>query len=163
MTRSFKPTPVPDETIKKILQNGIRAPSAGHLQPWEFIVIKDPKIKRELAEAALQQYFLAEAPVVIATCANTTRSAKRYGERGIRFYSMIDTAFASLIILMTATNLGLGACFVGAFRDEEVSRILRLPNDIKPVGLIGIGVPSEPAEKYERIPLGDVLHLERFQ
>lgn len=162
MTRAFKPTPVPEEKIEKILHHAVRAPSAGHLQPWEFILIRDRDIKMRLAEAALQQYFLAEAPVVIATCANTRRSASRYGERGVHFYSLIDTAFASLLIQLTAINEGLGCCFVGAFHDEEISRILGLPNWVRPVGLIGIGYPAERAERYPRIPIQKVLHHERW-
>ncbi len=90
MVRSFKPTPVPEETVQKILRNAVRAPSAGHLQPWDFVILKDPETKKRLTKAALNQSFIEEAPVVIVACANTRRSATRYGERGIRFYSLIS-------------------------------------------------------------------------
>ena|SRR3990170_1555384 len=162
MVRSFKPTPVPDEKVWKILRNAIRAPSAGHLQPWDFVIVKDRNTKTRLARAALNQTFIEEAPVVIVACANTHRSATRYGERGIRFYSLIDTAFASLIILLTAVNEGLGASFVGAFHDEEVSKILGLPDHIRPVGIINVGHPKEKPTRLNRIPLENLVHPEKW-
>src|SRR3990172_1664878 len=142
MIRAFRPDPVPDEMVDKLLRNAVRAPSAGHLQPWEFIVVRDAQTKRRLAEAALRQMFIAEAPVVIITCRNLERNAWRYGDRGRHFYSLSDASFASLMILLTARNAGLGACFVGAYRDEDVWRILELPEHVRSVGIIGIGWPA---------------------
>jgi nitroreductase len=162
MVRSFKPTPIPDEKIQKILRNAIRAPSAGHLQPWDFVIVKNADAKKRLARAALNQNFIEEAPVVIIACANTRRSATRYGERGIRFYSLIDTAFASLIILLTAVNEGIGASFVGAFHDEAVSKILGLPDHVRPVGIINLGYPREKPAKLNRIPLEELVHNEKW-
>ena len=81
MVRAFRPDPLPEELVQRLLRNAVRAPSAGNLQPWEFIVVRDGETKRRLAEAALGQMFLAEAPVVIATCRNLERNAKRYGDR----------------------------------------------------------------------------------
>ena len=162
MIRAFRPDPVPDELVRKLLRNAVRAPSAGNLQPWEFIVVRDEETKRRLAEAALRQMFLAEAPVVIATCRNLERNARRYGDRGRHFYSLIDASFATLMILLTARNEGLGACLVGAYQDEEVWRILGLPEHVRSVGLVGVGWPAEPATRAERIPLAEVVHRERF-
>lgn len=162
MIRSFRPDPVPEELVQKLLRNAIRAPSAGHLQPWEFIVVRDGRIKERLAEAALGQMFIAQAPVVIVTCRNLERNAWRYGDRGRHFYSLIDTAFASLIILLTARNEGLGACFVGAYRDTQVWKILGLPDHVRSVGIIPIGWPAEEPIRAERIPLPEVVHWERF-
>ncbi|MEM3105864.1 MAG: nitroreductase family protein, partial [Candidatus Nitrosocaldus sp.] len=162
MVRSFKSEKVEHEKLVKILTNAVRAPSAGHLQPWEFIVVKDDSMKQRLAEAALKQMFIVEAPVVIVTCVDTERSASRYGERGRRFYSIIDGAYASLLILLTARDLGLGACFVGAYDDEKIARILELPRHVKPIGIIPIGYPAEKPPRYERIPIEQLLHLNRY-
>ncbi|MEM0364394.1 MAG: nitroreductase family protein [Candidatus Nitrosocaldus sp.] len=162
MVRSFKSEKVEHEKLVKILSNAVRAPSAGHLQPWEFIVVKDDSMKQRLAEAALKQMFIAEAPVVIVTCVDTERSASRYGERGRRFYSIIDGAYASLLILLTARDLGLGACFVGAYDDEKIARILELPRHVKPIGIIPIGYPAEKPPRYERIPIEQLVHLNRY-
>ncbi len=162
MVRAFRPDPVPEELVEKLLRNAVRAPSAGNLQAWEFVVVEEPVAKRRLAEAALGQMFVAEAPVVIVTCRNLERNAGRYGDRGRHFYSLIDASFASLMILLSAHAEGLGACFVGAYRDDEVSRILGLPEHVRPVGIIPIGWPAEPVTVSERLPLAEVLHHERF-
>lgn len=162
MVRRFKDKPIEHEHLIKILSNAVRAPSAGHLQPWEFVIVTDNKIKQRLAEAAVKQMFIAEAPVVIVVCADTERSASRYGERGRRFYSIVDTAFASLLILLTARDLSLGACFVGAFDDNKVAEILALPKYVKPIGIIPLGYPAERPPKYKRIDINNLIHLNRY-
>jgi nitroreductase len=162
MVRAFRPDPVPDDLIDKMLRSAVRAPSAGNLQAWEFVVVREPETKRRLAEAAVRQMFVAEAPVVIVTCRNMERNAEKYGGRGRHFYNLIDASFASLMILLAAHNEGLGACFVGAYLDNEVSRILGLPDHIRPLGVIPIGWPAEAPTVTERMPLAEVVHSERF-
>jgi nitroreductase len=124
--------PIPEEIVDKLIANAHRAPSAGHTQVQEFIIVQDRLIKEKLGEAALNQEQVYDAPLLIVVCANTSRSIDRYGKRGREFYSIIDGAFASMLILLTAVNEGIGACFVGAFLDDKVSEILELPEYVKP-------------------------------
>ncbi len=158
MIRRYQKKAVEDEKIQRILNLAWKAPSAGFTQPVEFILVKDEKAKRALFEAALYQEQLLEAPIIIAVVSNTSRSTPRYGKRGREFYSVIDGAFASLIILFTCVKEGLGASFVGAFEDEKVSKVLKLPNYVRPIGLIAIGYPAEAAPKYKRISLEKLIH-----
>lgn len=160
--RAFRPDPVPDETIERLLSAAVRAPSAGNLQAWEFVVVRDPETKRRLAQAAFDQSFVAEAPLVIVTCRNLLRNAFRYGRRGRDFYSLVDASCASMLLLLAAHNEGLGACFVGAYRDAEVCRISRLPGHVRPVGIIPIGYPAEAPPALSRLPLAEVVHHEVF-
>jgi nitroreductase len=160
--RAFQPREVEEEKVKRILQSAILAPSAGNLQPWEFILVKDEKMKRKLADAALGQNFIQEAPVVIVVCANRERSGRIYGTRGSQLYSILDSAIAATYILLSVTNEGLGSCWVGAFRDDEVSRALGLPEDIRPIGIFPIGYPAEEPFKTSRFPLSRVLHKEKW-
>ncbi len=162
MVRAFKSKPVEEEKIQKILRNAHQAPSAGFLQPQEFVLVRDQKVKELLAHAALDQDFIAEAPIVIVTCADTKRSASRYGRRGIERYSIIDATHASLLILLTAVNEGLGACFVGAFHDDEVAKVLRLPQGVIPIGIIPLGYSNQGPEKYPRIPLEKIVHENKW-
>lgn len=162
MVRSFKDRQVADAQIVRLLKNAHRAPSAGFLQQQEFIVIKNKEIKVKLAEAAVGQSFIAQAPVVIVVCSNTDRVVKRYGDRGVNFYSVIDGAFASMLILLTVVNEGIAACFVGAFNDNEVSKILKLPKHVKPIGIIPVGYADEPPEKFARMSLEEIVHYERY-
>ena len=153
---------VPTEIINKLLKNAHRAPSAGHTQVQEFIVVIDPITKRKLCEASLAQRQVEDASVLVVVCSNTSRSVGRYGKRGKDFYSVIDGAFASMIILLSAVNEGIGASFVGAFKDDKVTKILGLPIHVKPIGIIALGYPAEKPEKFERIMLNKLVHYERY-
>lgn len=159
MIRKYEDRPVPEEEIRALLRYAVRAPSAGNLQPWEFILVRDPEVRAQLAKAAMNQNSVATAPIIIATCADIQRMGEKYGTRGA-FYSLVDTAFASLLILLGATERGLGACFVGAYNPEEVARIFGLPPHIRPVGLITLGYPAEKPRKptNKKIPLESLIH-----
>jgi nitroreductase len=150
------------DIINKLLKNAHSSPSAGHTQVQEFIVVKDPIIKRKLCQASLGQSQIEEASVLIVVCSNTSRSFNRYRKRGTEFYSVIDGAFASMIILLSAVNEGIGASFVGAFEDDKVSKILGLPVQVKPIGIIALGYPAEKPERFERIELSNLVHYERY-
>ncbi|MCX8171620.1 MAG: nitroreductase family protein [Candidatus Bathyarchaeota archaeon] len=160
--RAFTGEEVSDEDIEKILEAARWAPSAGNIQPWEFIVIRKPETKREVAKAALNQTFIEEAPVAIIVCADEVRSSRVYGSRGATLYCIQDTAAAIENMLLAACALGLGACWVGAFYEEEVRRILNIPRGLRPVAIVPIGHPAEkPRPPYKR-PLKEIVHYEKF-
>jgi len=163
MIRAYKSDPVPEEKIQRLLAYAMRAPSAGNLQPWEFIVVKTPETRAQLAKAAFDQTSIASAPVIIATCADVQRAGSQYGARG-SFYSLVDTAFASLLILLGAVEQGLGACFVGSYNPEEVTKLFALPEHVRPVGLIPIGYPAESPRKpgTPKLPLSKLVHAEKW-
>ena len=150
------------DLINKLLRNAHRSPSAGHTQVQEFIIVIDPVTKRKLRQASIDQRQVEDASVLIVVCSNTSRSVNRYRKRGTEFYSIIDGAFASMIILLSAVNEGIGASFVGAFEDNEVRKILRLPVQVKPIGIIALGYPAEKPERLERIELNNLVHYERY-
>jgi len=104
-------------------------------------------VRAELAQAAGGQSFVAEAPVVIVVCADPARSAQRYRERGRTLYTYQDTAAATQNLLLAATDLGLGACWVGAFDTEGVSRALALPDGLIPVAMVPVGFPLQPSQR----------------
>src|SRR5690606_32153050 len=114
MCRRYEARDVPSETVDRILDLALRFPSAGHTQPQEFIVVRDVEVRMRLARAAVNQLYAAEAPLMIVVVSDTRRSKARYRERGEQFYSIVDGAFASMLILLAAVNEGLGAAFVGA-------------------------------------------------
>ncbi len=153
---------IPNEIISKLIKNAHTAPSAGHTQVQEFIIVKDDLTKKKLRKAAVNQEYVERAPVLIVVCSNTSRSVGRYGNRGREFYSITDGAFASMLILLTVVNEGVGACFVGAFDDTKVSEILGLPKDVKPIGIICVGYPAERPGKFERINIKALVHYEKY-
>ena len=93
---------IPDEIVTKLIKNAHKAPSTGHTQVQEFIIVKHASTKKGLRKAAVDQEYVEKAPLLIVVCSNTSRSVGRYGSRGREFYSIIDGAFASMLILLSA-------------------------------------------------------------
>jgi nitroreductase len=160
--RAFKDKDVPEETVERLIEAAQWAPSAGNIQPWEFVIVRKPETKRLLAEAALQQFFIDEAPVVIVVCADENRSFEGYGARGKTLYCLQDTAAAIQNMLLSAYSLGLGACWIGAFKEEEAKEILRAPAGIRPVAIIPVGHPAESPSPTRRRPMRQIVHHESF-
>lgn len=160
--RAFKGDPLREGDLEKILGAAILAPSAGNTQPWYFIVTKKRAIKQALAEAALGQSFMSEAPIIITVCAAESGSALRYGVRGRELYCLQDTAAAVENILLSATALGYGTCWVGAFDEGAVKEALGVPVGIRPVALIPLGLPDEDPPRVKRKPLGEVVRYETY-
>jgi nitroreductase len=162
MVRAYRDMPLPDKIVDKLIANALRAPSAGHTQVQEFIIVRDPNTKRRLRHASVDQEQVENAPALIIVCANTSRSVQRYGQRGRNFYSIIDGAFSSMLILLTAISEDIGASFVGAFEDDKVSEILGLPDYVRPVGIIAIGFANEKRQKLKRIDGDQLVHSEKW-
>jgi nitroreductase len=160
--RRFKKEEVNDKLIGLMLYAATHAPSAGNTQEWEFIVVRDEKQKNKLAVAALHQNFIAEAPIVIVVCADLEKIGLKYGKRGEFLYFAQDTATAVQNILLSAHALGLGSCWVGAFDEEHVKEILKLPENLRPVAILPVGYPAEEPEMPERIPFENLTSLDFY-
>lgn len=146
--RKFKGTPLVPLLINRLVEAACRAPSAGNLQPWYFYAVTGEQQKRALAAAAFGQGFIAEAPVCIVVCIEPERSARIYGRRGRSLYCIQDTAAATQNLLLAAEAYGLGACWVGAFDEERVAVLLRIPADKKPVALVPVGYPARETKTF---------------
>ncbi|MBN1244285.1 nitroreductase family protein [Candidatus Bathyarchaeota archaeon] len=160
--RAFKPQDVPEETVEKLIDAARHAPSAGNIQPWEFVIARNLETKQKLARAAFNQEFVEEAPVVIVVCADKNRSSMRYGIRGETLYCIQDTAAAIQNILLTAHSLGLGTCWVGAFNEDEAKKALKTPVGIRPVAMIPVGYPDKTPSQRGRRPLNQIVRHETF-
>lgn len=160
--RSYARLPVSDHELFELLELATWAPSAGNLQPWEFVVVKDDEIKRRLAAEALHQWWIAEAPMVVVACANEKRSSSVYGARGRSLYCICDVSAAVENLLLALHARGLGSCWVGAFHDEGVAHVLNLPTWVRPIAILPIGKPAERPRPPPRRPLREVVHLDQF-
>ncbi len=160
--RAFKPDPINEKDLEKILDAGRLAPSAGNCQPGEFVVVRDEAVKQKLVRAARGQSFVAEAPVVVVVCANVPRTSGRYGRRGAELYCIQDTAAAVQNILLTAYALGYGTCWVGAFDEGAAAKAIKTPPDVRPLAMIPIGMPAEKPSPTLRLPLSKIVHENRF-
>lgn len=137
--RRYKDRAVEEEKLKEILAVANSAPSAGNLKAREILVVKRKKIREMLAQAALKQNFVAVAPIVLIFCAVPERSAKKYKQRGRELYALQDATIAASFAWLQAVDLGLAACWVGAFKEDEVERILGLDKSLRPIVLLPIG------------------------
>jgi nitroreductase len=151
--RKFRPTPIPDEQLEIILEAGRLAPSASNRQSWRFVVVKDPERKRALAEAAANQMFIADAGVVIAALGDPEVSPRWFSQ---------DPMIAVEHIVLAATALGYGTCWIGAFDEEEVKHILKIPEKLKVIALLPIGFPDEAPTPMTRKPLKEIFFLEKY-
>jgi nitroreductase len=183
MIRDYSDAPVDPAIIDRALENATHAPSAGFSQGWAFLVLDRPEDVRRFWAAQVEDLdhpdsWLAgmrRAPVVILPCSSKVAYLDRYAEpdKGwtdrdearwpMPFWHM-DAAMASLLILQTATDAGLGACFFGVFRESEVRREFGIPDRFDPVGVITLGhrvdstgAAGSPTRRSRR-PWTDVVH-----
>ncbi len=156
--RAFTNQQVEPAKLQPILEAADSAPSAGNLQAYEVYVVTDPQQRKALARAALDQEFIASAPIVLAFCTNPARNMGRYGERGRRLYALQDATIACTYAMLTATDLGLATVWIGAFNDDAVSKALRLPEGLLPVAMLPIGYGAEHPAAAPRRPLDDLVH-----
>ena len=155
--RRFSNKRVPLNLIHEIIKFANLAPSAGNLQARDFIIVDDLEIKKRLSNAALNQEFIVEAPINIIVCANLNRISS-YGKRGRELYCIQDSAAAIEHILLLAVDNALGACWIGAFDEIEVTKILNLPSYAKPVAIIPIGYHIGMVDYTSRIDTKKLIH-----
>ena len=120
--REFRPEPIPEEVIHKILQAGRWAPSSSNSQPWHFVVVQDPITLKRLGEIATQGPFVANAPVVIAIAMENAPRPQLDAGRAIQQMELV------------AWSEGLGTCFVGVRQEEQqraVKDLLGIPAELE--------------------------------
>jgi nitroreductase len=150
---------ISDALLDKLLKAAQLAPSAGNLQARDVVIVRDPNMKHELAEAAYGQFFIAMAPVVLVGCANIARSRIAYGQRA-ELYAVQDVTIAACYMQLTAEALGIATCWIGAFDEKRVSRALNIPLDVRPVLMLPIGYPDEAPEPTMRMEPSRFAHHE---
>lgn len=155
--RKFAGAPLPDGCEAKLLEAFVWSPSGGNAQPWHVRIVRDADRKQRLCNAALSQQFVAEAPVVYVVCADLQRAFKAYKQRGVELYCLQDTAAATQNMLLAAHAMGLAACWVGAFREKSVVEILELPEHLRPVALVPVGLPAQEPRTPPRRPVEEIV------
>jgi len=159
--RRYKPGRIPDEVISRGIELADTAPSAGNLQEREYIVVRDPDVRKALSSAALGQSQPMDADVVVVFCANMDKMGN-YGRRGTELYTPQDIAAAIENFLLYIYSQGYGAVWIGAFTESEVSAILDLPKYIKPLAIVPVGIPGEIPAPPPKKPLSEKVHSEKW-
>jgi nitroreductase len=150
--REFKPDPVPDAVIRKILEAGRWSPSQRNRQPWHFIVIRQRDTLNQLGALAPSGPYLADAPLAIAVVTDGARAP------------LIDGTRAIANMQLVAWEEGLGSCWVGGLDREGVKRLLNIPEQCELITVLPFGYPTEAAKalRKRRKPLAHMVHGERF-
>jgi nitroreductase len=156
--RHYKDMPVEKHKLDKVLEAGRLAPSAGNLQEWEFIVVRDKTTREELAIATCNQKFVSEAQVVIVACATLTDYVMDCGQLAYP----IDVAIAVDHMTLEAVEEGLGTCWVGSFYEGEVKKILGIPDNIRVVTLLTIGYPEYVPGTRKRKSMEEIVAYEKW-
>ncbi len=155
--RSYKAGSVPEEKLKKVLEAARLAPSAHNEQEWKFIVLRDIKKRAEVAEAAGQS-FIQEAPIIIAAVATAPEHVMSSGNPAYA----VDLAIAVDHMTLQATEEGLGTCWIGAFSQEKVKKVLEIPENYKVVVLMPLGFPAEKGSPKIRKKLEEIISYDKF-
>lgn len=150
--RAYENKPVPDGDLAKILEAARLAPSAHNDQGYKFVVLKDKKKIAKIAEIS-RMPFVAQAPVVLICVSNNLESK----------YHLIDIAIAIDHMVLTAWNLGLGTCWVGAMgAKDEVAKVVGAQQGAEPVIILPIGYPADREVSKRRKEIEEIISYEKY-
>jgi len=157
--RSYQDKEIPKEVLQEILEAGRLAPSAKNGQPWKFIVVRDEGLRKKLVPACKGQEFVGESSAIIVGCATNPNYKMGNGE----YSYAIDLAIALDHMSLQAASLGLGTCWIGAFYQDQVKKILSVPEGVKVVALMTVGYPKELRTKTRRKPLSEIICYDKYE
>ena len=156
--RAYQNQPVSGEVLTRILESARVAPSAKNRQAWKLVVVKDSQTRKKLAEAANNQQFVGEAPIVIAAVGLTPNETMRCDIPT----DPVDVAIAIDHITLAAVEEGLGTCWIGSFYQDKVRQILGIPSSYKVVELLTLGYPADSPRPKSRKSLEEIVCYEKF-
>jgi nitroreductase len=155
--RAFQSRAVEEGKMNRIIEAVNLAPSAGDLQAYQIVVVKDSRRKNGLARAAAGQSFVSEAPVCLVFLACPERSSRKYGRRGSELYCLQDATIACAYAQLAATALGLASTWVGAFDGEAVAKVVEAPRSKRPIAILPIGYGRETPEVTPRRRISETV------
>ncbi len=155
--RRFDGATIPAEAMEQILEAGRWAPSGANAQPWRFIVVTEKEKLKYIAECCYYKVFksrhVGEASAAVVICADPEAGSQTY---------TLDAAIAGTNMTLVATSLGIGSCWIGAFREEKLKELLHIPAELKIIALIAFGYEVGKASIPPRLPLSSIAHYETY-
>jgi len=155
--RKYKADPVSQEDINYILESARLAPSWANSQCWKFIVVTDQNVKNEIAKAG--NNWIARAPVIIVACADPTKP----GTKGDQPYYMLDIGIAMEHLILAAADKGLGTCWIGAFDENVVKKVLGVPDRMRVVASTPLGYPDENPNPRPRKSMNEIRCFNKYE
>jgi len=154
--RAYKPDPVEEDKLQRVLEAARLAPTACNRQPFQFIIIQTAGREAELRRIYHRSWF-SQAPLLICACGLRELAWSRKDGQN---YVYVDTTIAMDHLILAATNLGLGTCWVAAFDVEVAREVLGLPNNVEPVAFTPLGYPADQLKSKDRKPVADLMRHE---
>ena len=140
--RNYLPDPLEEEVLQEILNAGLIAPSAQNRQPWRYIVVQDKALIKKIAFHSIvgtANFFIKDAPVVIIACGDIDSSLRFNGQE----YYLVDVAISFQQMMLAGWNRGVGSCWLAAFDEKALKKLLDIPSHHRVVGLSPFGFPKE--------------------
>jgi nitroreductase len=151
--RRYKDTPVEEDKLGKILEAARIAPSAANRQEWKFLVVQDKETREKLVDAANGQKFVGEAPVTIVAISTESERIMPCGQPAYT----VDLSIAVSFMILEATELGLGTCWLGAYKEDEVKKILDIPEEVRVPAMFTLGYADENPGPRPRKDINEIL------
>ncbi|RLI47049.1 nitroreductase [Candidatus Bathyarchaeota archaeon] len=148
--RHYKSKQIPNDVLRNILEAGRLAPSADNAQPWHFVVVTEQKIKEKLSMGRWNR-FIRDSAVTIVGCGYADDE-----------WSTIDVTIALENMVIAAEAQGVGSCWIGDFKEEEVKELLNIPDNLKVIALISFGYPAEKPSPPRKKSLETIVHYNKF-
>jgi len=163
--RAYLTKPIPEEVLDRLRQALRFAPSACNFQPWHFIFVVQSGLRHELAQLANGQTWMAQAPVTVVGCGLPDQAYKFMG--GCGNSADVDVAIALDHLTLAAVAEGLGTCWIGAFDEAAVKRLLHVPPHAKVVAMTPLGYPASadmnhPLDESRRRPIPEIVSVDRY-
>ena len=156
--RAYKSDPVEDEKLQQVLEAARLAPTAANKQPFQLIVIRTAGREEELGRIYKAKWFV-QAPLVICACGVPAQTWVRMDGKN---YNDVDVTIAMDHLILAATDLGLGTCWIAAFDPAAAREVLGLPDGVEPIAFTPLGHPAQQAPARKRKPLSDLLRYEHW-
>jgi nitroreductase len=157
--RSYQDKPIEEEKLFRVLEAGRMAPSAKNLQEWRYVIVQDKELRKKVAVAANNQYFISEAPVIIVGCAVMADYVLTCGQPA----HSIDLAISMDHMTLQAVEEGLGTCWIGAFKEDEVKKLLNIPSEVRVVEIMPLGYPKFVPDPKPRKKLEEIVFYDKYQ
>ncbi len=156
--RGYRPDPIDEGILARVLEAARRAPTAANRQPFRIVVVSTRGREADLARIYGRPWFV-QAPLVLAVVAVPGEAWRRSDDKP---YDEVDATIAMDHLVLAATALGLGTCWVAAFDPAAAREVLGLPDDVEPIAFTPLGYPAKASPSPERRPLGELVKYERW-
>ncbi len=159
--RKYKDKKLSKNALSSILDAIRYSPSAGNLQNYRLIVVEDEKKKEEIAKYCFEQKWMIRAPVLVVVCSDDSDVKRTYEDKS-EIFCRQNAAAGIQNMLLKAYSIGLGSCWVGSFKQEDIRKVLRIPDHINVEAVLSFGFSDEDPKPQKKLDLNDIVHFDEW-